>query len=142
MKKTVSQLLSEIDSVYVPVRNNCRDIIRISGHPPAPNRLKNGEYTKNCKNVYLIFVKSLIDETWEDDAELAELIQLIESNDPEEKKHGDICLNNWIVEIGNKANKGMNYLIIDGNSEYEIDATVEKVKKMLKTSAFIPLEYI
>jgi len=49
MKKPVSLLLNEIDSVYVPVGKDGKNVIRISGHPPDPDKIKDGKYTKNCK---------------------------------------------------------------------------------------------
>jgi len=57
-------------------------------------------------------------------------------------QNGETDLNNWMVEIGNDAKKGMNYQIIDGNSGHEIDTAVEKATNMLKTSIFVPLKYI
>jgi len=142
MKKTVSQLLSEIDSAYVPVGKDGKNVIRVSGHPPDPVRIKEGKYTKNCENIYLIFVKSLIDTAWQDDAELEKLIRLIESSDAKERARGKADLNNWMVEIGDEAKKGMCYQIIDGNCRRDIDTAVENAAKMLKTSVFVPLKHI
>jgi hypothetical protein len=142
MKKTISQLLNEIDSVYIPATKDGSSVIRISGHLPAPYRLRHGDVTGNCKNIYMIFLRNKIAaQTRADNARLSELVRLIDSNDPAEKRRGVIGLNNILVWIGKDINKKINYQIIDGNSEHEINTTVENVKTMLKTSAFIPLEY-
>jgi hypothetical protein len=143
MKKTISQLLKEVDSVYLVATKNGDTVIRVSGHLPDPDRLRCGNVTADCKNIYLILVKSLIDPTQEDDVKLAELIEQTESSDENEKRRGETSLNNAIVWLGEDAgNKRMDYMIIDGKSDDEINATVNVVKRMLKTSVFNPLRYI
>jgi hypothetical protein len=142
MKKIISLLLNKANkSTYLPVKKDGRDVIRVSGHLPTAANLRAGKKTKDCKNVYLIFVKSMFDVTHKNSAKLAELVKLIDSNDPAEKKLGETRLNDLIVEIGYDANKGMNYMIIDGNSNYEVRETVKAVTRTLKTSVFVPLEY-
>jgi len=142
MKKPITLKSIERQSQYIPVKRDGRDVIRVSNHLPAAMRLLNGNLTGKCRNVYLIFVKSIIDETTKNGAELAILIRLMESNYANEREYGEITLNNFIVEIGEDAKKGMNYRIIDGNSDGEINQNVNDVKKMLKTSGFLPLAYI
>jgi hypothetical protein len=143
MKKTVNQLLNKIDSAYIPAAKDGSSVIRISGHLPDADRLRDGDITKDCKNIYMIFVRSLIAvQTRSDDAQLSELVALIDSNDPAKKKRGATDLNNILVWIGEDAGKGINYQIIDGNSNNEIKSTVKTVTKTLKTSVFKRLEYI
>jgi hypothetical protein len=142
MKKTISQRLIDGESIYISAKKDGSAVIRVSGHLPTSANLFYGRVTKNCKDVYLIFVKSVIDVTLESGKRLASAIHLIESRDPKEKKLGEIRLNNWVVSIGDGAGKKMNYLIIDGNSEHEIKAAIKAVTKMLKTSVFKPLKHI
>jgi len=142
MRNSRIQALIAGKSEYMAVKRDGRDIIRVSNHTPNPFRLLRGEKTKHCKNVYLIFMKNIIDETRENGAELATLIRLKESSDTEKRELGEIGLNNLIVRIGEDAKKGMNYRIIEGNSDDEIDTAVEEVKAMLKTTVFVPLKYI
>jgi hypothetical protein len=142
MKKTIIQQLDDNDSVYIVATKDGSCVIRVSGHLPDPEKLRDGGVTRNCKNIYLLLVKNFMDKTQEENVQLARLIELKESCNIEEKMQGDVELNNWIVEIGNNAKIGMNYLIIDGNSEHEIKATIKTVMKKLKTTIFIPLKYI
>jgi hypothetical protein len=143
MKKTISQLLNEIGSVYIPATKDGSSVIRLSGHLPAPDRLRYGDITGSCKNIYMIFLRSKIAiQTRIDNAILSELVKLIDSNDPAEKRRGEIGLNNILVLTGKDIGKGINYQIIDGKSEYEIATTIKAVTKMLKTFVFKPLEYI
>jgi len=142
MKKSIFQTLTAGQSEYIPVRRDGRDVIRLSDHAPTPFRLLRGEKTRYCKNVFLIFVKNMIDETGKNSAELAKFIRLTESDNANERKLGEIALNNYIFSIGEDAKKGINYRIIEGYSDYEIDTAVEKVKAMLKTTVFVPLKYI
>jgi len=142
MKKSILRTLRAGRSEYIAVKRDGRDVIRVSGHAPTPPRLLRGEKTRYCKNIFLIFVKNAIDETGENSAELAKFIRLKESDNANERKLGEIALNNYIVEIGEYAKKGMNYRIIEGNSDDEVDTAVEKVKAMLKTTVFVPLKYI
>jgi len=142
MKKPITRKYIKKQSQYIPVNPDGMDVIRVSNHLPTSKRLLNGSLTGKCKNVYLILRKSIIDETTKDGAELAALIRLKESDNANERKLGNITLNNYIVEIGKKTKKGMNYRIIEGNSDAEIDTAVEDVKTMLKTSAFVPLKFI
>jgi hypothetical protein len=142
MKKTISQLLGEGGSVYISATKDGSGVIRVSGHLPDPDKLCIGDVTKNCKNIFLILVRSqIVAQIRRDGAKLAELVRSIDSNNPVEKKLGEMRLNNLIAEIGYDAKKGMNYQIIDGNSEHEIKAAIKAVTKMLKTSVFKPLEY-
>jgi len=142
MKKSICRTLTAGQSEYIPVKQDGRDVIRISGHAPTPYRLLRGKDTMHCKNVYLIFAKNMIDETRESGAELAKFIQLKESDNANERKLGEIALNNYIVSIGEDAKKGINYRIIEGNSDDEINKDVNAVKNMLKTTVFVPLKYI
>jgi len=142
MKKPINIKSIKRKSDYIAVKQDGMDIIRVSNHLPDAKRLLNGSVTGKCKNVYLIFRKSMIDETTKDGAELAALIRLKESDNANERKLGEITLNNYIVEIGKKAKKGMNYRIIEGNSNDETKKAVNDVIKMLKTSAFVPLKFI
>jgi len=142
MKKSMLRTLREGRSDYIAVKRDGRDIIRVSSHAPTPPRLLRGEKTKYCTNIFLIFVKNTIDETGKNSADLAKFIRLKESDNANERKLGEIALNNYIVEIGENAKKGMNYMIIEGNSDDEIDTAVEEVRAVLKTSVFVPLKYI
>jgi len=142
MKKPLTRKSIENQSDYIPVKRDGRDVIRVSNHLPSAKRLLSGSVTGKCKNVYLIFRKSMIDETTESGAELAMLIRLKESNNADERKQGEIALNNLIVAIGEDAKKGMNYRIIEGSSKNDVRKAVDNAKNMLKTSVFVPLKYI
>jgi hypothetical protein len=143
MKKSLSRRLNKADnSTYLPVKKDGRDVIRISGHLPTAANLRAGSDTKNCKNIFLIFVRNrIVSQIWGEDRTLAELLKLIDSDDPAERKRGEIDLNNTLVCIGEEAGKGINYSIIDGNSNYEVIEAIEAVTRTLKTSVFVPLEY-
>jgi hypothetical protein len=143
MKKSISRRLNKTDdSTYIPVKIDGRDVIRISGHLPTAANLRAGKDTKNCKNIFLIFVRNrIVSQIWGEDRTLAKLLRLIDSDDPAEKKCGEIDLNNILVCIGKEAGKGINYKIIDGNSDYEVKETVKAVTRTLKTSVFVPLKY-
>jgi hypothetical protein len=140
MSKKVSRLLDVHDSVYINVKRGGDTVIRVSNHLPVPERLVSGSKTKKCDNIYFIFVKSKIDISRKSGARLATLIQLKESKNETEKLQGEAELNNLIVKIGNDSNKSVNYMIV--NNPGEADAVVEDVKKMLKTSVFVPLQHI
>jgi len=142
MKKSIFQMLREGRSDYILVRRDGRDVIRVSGHAPSPSNLLRGEKTRYCKNVFLIFVKNMIDETGENSAELAKFIRWKESDNANERKLGEIALNNLIVAIGEDAKKGMNYRIIESNNDDELKKDVNQVRDMLKTTVFVPLKYI
>jgi len=142
MKTPITRKSIENQSDYIPVRRDGRDIIRVSNHLPTAKRLLSGSVTGKCKNIYLIFRKSMIDETTESGAELATLIKLKESSNADERKQGEIVLNNIIVEIGKDAKKGMNYMIIDGSNKDEVRKAIDDVKNMLKATVFVPLKYI
>jgi hypothetical protein len=142
MKRTIKQLLCAGSSIYIVVKKDGKDVIRVSGHLPKPANLLKGKQTKGCKNVYLIFVKSAINLTRNNGSKLALAIRLMESKDADERKRGEIYLNNLVAGIGADTQKGTNYLIIDGNTELEIDNAVKIVKQMLKTSVFKPLKHI
>jgi hypothetical protein len=79
-------------------------------------------------------------QTRKDSAKLEELVALIDSNDSDEKIRGEVYLNNTLVWIGEDAGKKVNYRIVDNLNE--VDAVVEEVRRMLRTSAFNPLKYI
>jgi len=138
MRKSIFQMLIDGESAYIPVKWDGSDVIRVSGHMPNPKRLLKGRITAKCKNVYLIFVKNMIDKK----SGLAKLIHVMGLNNPEIKMCGETDLNNLIVEIGKDAKKGMNYQIIEANSDDEIDTAVKKAKERLKTTVFVPLKYI
>jgi len=142
MKKSVFQRFIDHGSAYIPVRKDGHDIIRVSSHIPTSTVLFNGKMTGKCKNIYLIFVKNGIDKTKIGGIKLAQLIKLIESNNPEEQIQGKTELNNILVNIGDDLKKGINYQIIEGNSKYEIDKATNNAQKMLKTTIFKPLKYI
>jgi len=93
MKKSIFQMLREGRSDYIPVRRDGRDVIRVSGHAPSPSNLLRGEKTRHCKNVFLIFVKNMIDETRENSAALAKFIRWKESDNANERELGEIALN-------------------------------------------------
>jgi len=141
MKKTISRQLIESGSVYIPAKKDGRDVIRVSGHLPTAANLLNGDFTRGCKNIYLIFVRDQISvQTRKDGAILYELVRLMDSNDPVKKRRGETDLNNVLVLIGEDACKGVNYRII--NKINEVDATVKEVRRTLNTSVFMPLKYI
>jgi len=144
MKKSIIKKLKSVDkdSVYIPVKQDGHDVIRVGNHLPNPKNLFDGEITEKCKNIYLIFVKSKIDKKREDGIRLARLIHLIESNDPKEKIQGKTELNNLLVKMGNDIQKGINYQIINGDSDYDIKKTTNNIHKMLKATVFTPLKYI
>jgi len=142
MKKSVFQKFINHGSAYIPADKDGRIVIRISNHMPTPIRLFYGDITGKCENIYLIFVKSKIEKEKEGGIKLTRLIQLKESNNPKERIQGEIELNNILVNIGNSIKKGINYQIIDGNSKREIEKATDNAVKMLKTTVFIPLEYI
>jgi len=68
MAKSIIQKITENGTAYIPVKKDGKDVIRVSDHAPNPYRLRSGADTKHCKNVYLIFVKSMIDKTRESSA--------------------------------------------------------------------------
>jgi len=144
MKKSIFRKLKSIDkdSIYIPVKRDGRDVIRIGSHLPDPRNLFSGSVTGKCENIYLIFVKSKINEKRQGGIKLSQLIQSIESNNPKERIKGEIELNNLLVKMGNDIQKGINYQIIDGNTERETEKAVDNVMKMLKTGVFAPLRYI
>jgi len=146
MKKSIIQTiirkLIDNGSAYVPVKRDGHEVIRISNHIPTPENLFRGRITGKCKNVYLIFVKSMIDEKRQSGIKLKRFIQFIESTDSEEKIQANIELNNFLFQIGNEVKKGINYQIIDGNSGHEIEQAIDNAVKMLKTTVFVPLKYI
>jgi len=142
MKKSVFERFINHGSAYIPVDKEGHIVIRISNHIPTPKRLFYGDITGKCEKIYLIFVKNRIEREKEGGKQLARLIQAIESNNSEEKERGKTELNNLLVKIANEIKKDINYQIIDGNSKREIDKATNDAVKMLKTTVFIPLEYI
>jgi hypothetical protein len=143
MKNIISQLLTKkVDSVYIPVTKDGNIVIRVSGHLPKVKNLLKKHLTKNCKYVSLIFVRSLIAaQLRKSGTTLADLVRLIDSDNPEEKMQGEKNLNNLVVRIGKDAQKGMNYIIIDGKNNAEMNVAVKELTRKHKTTVFIPLEY-
>jgi hypothetical protein len=142
MKESISDKLKKQKSIYIPVNSIGDIVIRVSNHFPVAERLVKERVTRKCKNIYLIFVKNMVDKSRKNGVKLANLIRLTESTDDELRIQGEVDLNNFIVKIGNDIQKGMNYKIIDGNSEYELKKAINDVKNMLKSSNFIPLKHI
>jgi len=132
----------EKNSFYIPVKKDGHDIVRISNHLPSSNNLLNGDETKNCKNVYLIFVKNKINKKTKNCIVLAQLIHLIESNNPQRRIDGETKLNNLLVEIGNDAKKGINYQIVSETNDNDIEKAIKNIITTLKTTVFKPLKYI
>jgi len=142
MMRTIMRKLVKDGSTYIPVDKNGQEVIRLSNHLPTPKNLFRGKITGKCKNIYLIFVKSMIDKKRQSGFDFMRIIQLIESNNPKQKTRAETKLNNFLFGIGNDIKKGINYQIIDGNSEREIEEAIDNAVKMLKTTAFSPLQYI
>jgi len=135
--RTIMRQLAEKGSTYIPVDKNGYNVIRLSNHIPTSENLFRGKITGKCKNVYLIFVKSKIDEKRQSGIKLKRFIQFVESNNLQAK----IEFNNLLFKIGDDVKKGINYRIIDGNSKQEIEEAIDNAVKMLKTTVFRPLQY-